>query len=59
MPSIEESIPPPLVRSRLGARGRGSPSGELQDRLEFGMSAGCPLISRDVNILVASEFAED
>ena len=29
------------------------------DRLEFGMSAGYPLISRDVNLVVASEFAKD
>ena len=29
------------------------------DRLEFGMSAGYPLISRDVNLVVASEIAKD
>ena len=29
------------------------------DRLEFGMSAGYPLISRDVNLVVASEIAEN
>jgi polyisoprenoid-binding protein YceI len=28
------------------------------DRLEFGMVAGYPLISRDVDLVVASEFAE-
>ena len=29
------------------------------NRLEFGMNAGYPLISRDVDLVVASEFAQD